>query len=574
MSFRSVIGGLALTALVSGVAGCGDDKTNFTATTSSTDSQKIRIIGRVLNAQTFSPVGATIEICGITSGGVDGTGTFVIDIPNNITSRPEGSNDFTTNFTVRISAPGMATLLGQTTLDNDEGGPPNDAGTRSTSVVDMGTIFLNSGFRQKVLVTKDATPLAGARVGIFNEDGLNFQASALNFLFDIATCFDDQFGTTDANGVVEFGNLDPFRDYAVFVPGQDLNNDGTFDFETEIQDGVSVQGTGGVFALDVDNTDVFAGFVSVTDDSSRDFASLNNIALAALANVTGTAGTILTRNGFDTIGNQATTTADIDFRSGDFVQGRNALNVDVTGFFEDEYVTTSTGEVTLVFRTPVHIVTGAAGREVSFEYYDVMADPTTAATYNRYRLVTGTAEVLSGSLNTIWKFTPSQTIPAYTPYALQAFAHDTNDAGRTGNVNREFFRIPTFGTTSSLDVRLDNYNGTTGVSSTAEAVFFDFDRIVRGTFQLIEETRNGVVTNVSGSDSQSLNGTAIINNVTAAGATDIGNLGATTGIRFRAPTGRSLEDNRTGSANTIRFAIVAEDFEGNDLDTILELPVR
>lgn len=577
MSFRSVIGGLALAALVSGVAGCSEDDTSITATTVTDNGQKIRVIGRVINSQTFAPVGASIELCGITIGGVDASGTFIIDIPGNITNNlfaNQATGSATVNIGIRISAPGMATFVDTVNLKNDEGTiGAGDPGLNSTSVFDLGTIALNSGFTQKIVVTKDAAPLANAHVVV----GSDFATAQ----FFSETCSDDQVGTTDSNGVVSFGKLDPFRRYTVIVPAQNVDGDssGAFDFPTA-QEGFTVQGSGAVFALDVDSTSFFDTSVEVTDDSDRQFASIG-VNLGVLSNVT-SSGTILLNSLGGVNGTQSTATA-LNFSSDSF-NGRFG-NVDGS-FSGKDYITSADGSVTMVFSAPASVVSGAAGREISFRYFDNMADPSNTATFNKLNIVSATATPFGATSSdpdgptdgTIWTFTPNTTIPAYTPFTLEFFARSTFNPANTESIGRGYMRIPTVATglSSTINVTADNYNGTTGGDGGNRTVYFDFDRIVRGSAQIIEVTNENFLSSFgpNGSFNIENNSSAIVNNITAATATDVGDLGATTGLRFRVSSGQANPDDRTGFINSLRVAFAVEDIDGNELNTILVLPVK
>jgi len=603
MSYRTVMGGLALAALVSGVAGCGDNK-NFTTTSTTENGQKIRVIGRVMNAQTFAGVGnATIEVCGITSGKADSNGNFVIDIPGNFTEPFRGfiGNDgsATTNFIVKISSRGMATIFTEANFFNDEtpqtfgdsSAIEQDPGLRSTTVIDLGTMGMNTGFTQQIVVSRDGAPLANARVAVFSGSNAQNVQNGFSTLIDAVmpsdiSCYDDQTATTNSNGIATFSNLDPFRPYTVVVPSQDLDGQPGFDFLTEVE-GFTVQGSGAVYALDVDGTNFFSsGDVRITDDNAKDFVSVD-FDYGAIASVT-SSGTILTQsfvnNSFG--GAQVTTTA-FNFAEDD-VNDRGVGGVDGGDGF-DEFVTNSNGAVTFVFTNPVHVVQGDLGHEVSFQYFDNMIDPTSAG-FNKFHLVTGTATQLSTALGTIWTIAPSQTIPVYTPYTVEFAANNVAQPAVVRDLGRRYMRVPT-GLSSTIGVKADNYNGTiaNAVSVTGN-VFFDFDRIVRGTYKIIDVTRNNVTSVVNSiqpidDDSFTDNVRSIVFNADAAtGATranDLSNLGATEGFRYRVRATSNgfggwfnMSDDRADDRNVIRVAFVVEDIEGNTLNTILDLPVQ
>lgn len=578
MNFRSVLGGLSLACLASGLlGGCSEDDKAVTVTSTAAydNGQKMRLMGRILNAQTGAPVAATIEVCGITSGSTDGGGYFVIDLPGNIGKT--GPHDSPV-LGIRITAAGCATFLAAKSFDNDETGSSSggevDPGLATTSVINMGTVTLNTAFTQALLVTKDGTPLANARVYLAAQ---SMSLGWFNGIPDVAgICEESQSGTTDANGVLRLGGLDPFVTYTVVVPAQDLDGQTGFDFTTQYGT-FTVQSSGATFALNVDGSNFFTSTVSVITDNASRLDSFS-YARGVMANATNTVINIPPNT---------TTTADFSLAEvGDRLNAADRSGEN-TG---NQLVQSADGSFSLVFLSPVHVVQGTPGREVHFKYWEEMTDPRTSATFNTEIAVTGTATQVANGLGCIWNFVPSKTLPLYTAYDLHFTAHSAADPSQAkalywvGDADSGMLRIPA-SMPATIGVFADNYNGSQVTTATSQ-VYLDFDRFVVGSYRVIDKVDNNVSTDYEydrdvWATDKYIGSLSVVNNIdTAPSSGTTGQLGTTSGIRFRiairTPNGVpvSLGDHTGAFTNRVRVAFILEDVYGNKLDTIKDLNIK
>lgn len=493
-----------------------------------------RIAGRILDGQTQRPLsGVTVKICNYeATSSSDGDGHWFIELSPGI-----GSG---TSVTVTFERSGYGSMATQIGIFPDTG--VFEGALQNKQFIDVGTTSLRQGEPLTANVTRDGAPLAAATV-VAVLDHLNFSEDGTAFCTDL-----NIVGTTNASGVATLPNLDPTRNYRVWVPHQDLNGDGTLDIFSG-SSFVNISETGNVVAVNVETFDPDS-FPSVTGSNLMRYNSFFDLPTGTVAD------------------DQPRTSASRGWAD------LNNRSVDREFVFFSEAVVTPNHSVQLVFRYPVDVF------ESNFRYRNNLvsfADPD----YDDNLRIDATATALAGSGNTIYNFTPVTPLPVNEVVTLNLVARSRFDPSSSSNVTYNFY-VPANLTT--IPVGIDNYNGSRDGSGGSNTTYLRFNEAVEGFYKVLAFTIDTSVTTFEDPFEWSIQFTGdeqIINNQLAAPPTgsNVGQSGAVAGrhftTRIRTPFSSflSLNDSAT-QVNTVTIEISARNIAGETLDTVVTLPVE
>lgn len=494
-----------------------------------------RFGGRILNGDTQLPLsGVTVKICNFeATGSTDGDGHWFIELSPGI-----GPGTYVTVTFERSGYGSFGQVVG---VFPDDGA--FDGAIQNRQFLDLGTTYMRQGRPLTVNVTRDGAPLADATVVAYPDlDFFNGDSTA--------ECSDLQIvGTTNASGIATLPNLDPSRDYSVWVPYQDLNGDGTIDIYSN---GLwaNISDTGNVVAIDVESFEGDDG-PSIAGSNLQRFWGYFDMP-------TGTVADDQPR-GFNQRGN-----ADLNTRY-------SYLGDEYVYF--DRAVVTANHSVQLVFRYPVDVF------EANFLWRNNLvsfADPD----WDDALRIDATVTALAGSNNTIFNFTPLSLLPTNEVVRLNFIARSRVNPAQSGNLSYDFY-VPL--DLATIPVGVDNYNGSLDGSGGSTRTFLRFNEVVEGFYKVLAYTVDGSTVTFPDpfthefhyySDDQ------IINNQLAAPATgsNVGESGAIAGrhyaVRIRTPFGYLFLNDNATLVNTVTVELSVRNIDGVTLDTVVTLPVE
>lgn len=525
------IGSIVFGSLLVVVAGCPDWGTSDPARAFT------RLGGRVLNGETQLPVsGVTVKICNYEfSASTNGDGHWFMEIV-------PGLQD--TDIVLTFERSGLASIGFRVNLDPDD--ESFMGAIENRFFLDIGTHYMRAGASATVQVTLEGAPFGSATLFAAPED----------FQFDNTDCSDlNIVVTANASGAATIPNLDPNRHYMLVVPTQDIDGDSVPDTQTRTTN-INISQEGSVYGIDVERWSPFAS-PSITG------SNLGHFDITSFSLPTGPVND--TVRSFGSFG-----LADLNSRS-------SSLNEEV--FFFDA-VTTASGSTSLVFRTPVNVIS-ATGLEPNFLFRDNLRDPTMPG-YNVDVRIPATVAALAGSNSTVWTFTPTSPLPTNEVVTLNFIARSNVDPDRSANLEQTFY-VPILGNTT-IAVRADNYNGSRDGTGGSNQVYLTFDEAIEGFYKVRSFViDNSTVTIESPFEilNFSFDDDAIVHNVVAAPLTgsNVGQSGAVAGnaytVRVRAPSTSQLflNDDAT-TANSITIEISVSDAEGNRRDEVMTLPIQ
>lgn len=494
-----------------------------------------RLGGRVLNGDTQQPLsGVVVKICNYeATGSTDGDGHWFIELSPGI-----GSGTYVTLTFERSGYGAIGTQIGVfPNTDVFEGALQNK------QFIDVGTMHMREGQPLTVNVTRDGAPLSGASVvAVLEEYG---------YYEDGTSCTDlNIVGLTNASGVATLPNLDPSRDYMVWVPHQDLDGNGTLDIWSG-STWANLSDTGNVVAVNVETYDGNDGPSITGTNLVRFWGSFDM--------PTGTVADDQPR-GFNQRGN-----ADLNTRY---------------SYLGDEYVyfnsavVTANQSVQVVFRYPVDVF------ESNFLWRNNLvsfADPD----WDENLRIDATVTALAGSNNTIFNFTPLSGLPTNEVVSLNFIARSRVNPEESSNQQIDFY-VPLG--LATIPVAVDNYNGSRDGAGGSSNTYLRFNEAVEGFYKVLSYAIDGSTVTFENPyewQFQFYSDDQIINNQLAAPATgtNVGQSGAVAGrhytTRIRTPFSSflPLNDNAT-LVNTVTLEISVRNIDGVTLDTVVTLPVE
>jgi len=562
-----LVRGLAAIALLGAVAGCGDHK-NFVAQAAG-EAGNTRFTARFVDSQNGAPVKATITFCGIGAATADSNGIAEFSVFGIL------SSDQTVSF--RVDAPGYASISSQGSfgISSSTNATPN-----LVEVFDAGTISLNRQQSIQVFVTKDGTPVVNATVvAAFANNGAQIgigRTAAAVVSTGSGACQVILTSTTNGSGIATIGGIDLNSSYHVFVPAQNLSGGPGFDFFTSSffdpnnSSNFILANDGPSIAIAVQPFVGPTSAVTQIGNSATPFNGAPNMEEGAMADVAPNNSTF--NYGIASI------TATNSFGSG------SRTGIDVLNASASSSIFSADGSVTIFFGTPMRVINDPSRNfTTEFTFTNTLVTPVSTTARAATTILTGTATVVTNSLNTAWTFTPPSGVPLNIPYTVSFYGttavNDPSNGGSTiGFQSANFFHEPT---TSSIPTpTADNYNGTLASAGNAAQVYLEFAQVVAGTYLVLGfDDGLGNTTDLVGTGNSNNIGTqepSMMFNSAVAPSVNGGQLGATQGLRFRVPLVRPSNGAAIslGDGAHVTVAIDVRDASGNHLAQTLTLTVH